>query len=97
MDGLIRLYHAQGKAFGMPLEASFEILTLNGDRWELTMLAANKDDALETANELWKKPGTSGVRVVREVYDKGTGLSHGSIIREEVRGAKSGKKRVGSR
>ena len=81
----------------MPLEASYEILALNGDRWEVRMVTETHGDAVASAMELVERPDLAGVRIVREVFDHNTGLSHGSVLMEKIKGRGRDNRRIGGR
>lgn len=80
----------------MALEANYEILTLKGDRWEVSQVVETHGDAMISAAELCERPEYGGVRVVREVFDPKTGLSHGNVVMEKIKRA-AGNRRIGSR
>ena len=67
------------------VEASYEILALERERWEVKQVTVTEGDAMAAAKELSKRPASKGVRVVREVFDHSTGLSYGKVVFEQVK------------
>lgn len=58
-------------------QVTFEVYAFDGARWSLqqTFSSAQRDDALEWANELYGQPHVKGVRVMQETFDAASGES----------------------
>ncbi|MCB2056067.1 MAG: hypothetical protein KDE35_17730 [Geminicoccaceae bacterium] len=66
----------------MKIESTFEVLLLRDDRWELQEVFASEVEAMHAAHALQQRPNTRGVQIVRDRYDRTTGLSRGTLVFE---------------
>lgn len=76
--------------------SSFEVLVLEGSRWNVKHVADSQGDAMATAVELTKRGGINGVRVIKDFYDESSGLSYEKVLYEQLREKKQGRVRTAS-
>ena len=78
-------------------DSSYEVLALEGDRWNVKHVCEGQGDAMATAMELTKRPGTKGVRVIKDYYDAKTGLSYEKVLFEQLKEKQVSNVRMASR
>ncbi len=66
-------------------QAHFEIHVLQSDRWVIDYVSTSREDALEEAGELVRRPEIAGVRVVKELFNPETETSAARILFEHLR------------
>ncbi len=65
--------------------AHFEIHVLHGDRWVIDYVSTSREEALEEAGELLRRPEIGGVRVVKELFNPATETTAARILFEHLR------------
>ncbi len=65
--------------------AHFEIHVLYGDRWVIDYVSTSREEALEEAEDLLRRPEIAGVRVVKELFNPVTETTAARILFEQRR------------
>lgn len=77
-------------------DSSFEVLVLEGERWNVKHVSNNQADAMATAVDLSKRVTSKGVRVIKDFYDAKTGLSYEKVLYEQMKNKQQSKVRMSS-
>ncbi len=73
----------------------FEVHVQRGERWTIELTAAEEDLACERARQFLQRPEVDGIKVWKEVYHQGSGLSAGRLVLSESRPRRKGRWRFG--
>ncbi|MCB1971131.1 MAG: hypothetical protein H6851_12850 [Geminicoccaceae bacterium] len=76
------------------IDISFEVLALEQEQWQVKLVTETQEDALSASVNLARSRSVRGIRVVKEIYDHSTGLSHGRTIYEQLKDKETKTNRV---
>ncbi len=71
-------------------QTHFEVYVLESDRWTIGYVSTSREEALEEASELVRRPEIAGVRVVRELFNPATEATAARIVFERLRPKRKG-------
>ncbi len=74
-------------------QTHFEVYVLESDRWTIGYVSTSREEALEEAGELVRRPEIAGVRVVKELFNPSTEATAARIVFEHLRPKQEGLRR----
>ncbi len=72
------------------MQTHFEVYVLESERWTIGYVSTSREEAMEEASELVRRPEIAGVRVVRELFNPDTQATAARIVFERLRPKQKG-------